>query len=69
MATTKGTVKWFNNQKGYGFIQPEDSNGDLFVHQTDINAEGYRTLNEGDNVTFERGQGDKGEVAKNVTLA
>ena len=66
MAKTTGTVKWFNSKKGYGFITPSDSSTDLFVHQTDINSEGYRTLNEGDSVTFERGSGEKGEVAKNV---
>ena len=67
MSTTeKGTVKWFNAKKGYGFISPEGSDTDLFVHQTDIQSDGYRTLNEGDNVTFETGTGDKGPVAKTV---
>ncbi len=63
MAT--GTVKWFNNQKGYGFITPESGN-DVFVHHTDIQGDGYKSLEEGQKVEFEIAQGPKGEQAKNV---
>jgi CspA family cold shock protein len=62
----KGTVKWFNATKGYGFIQRE-SGGDVFVHFSAIQADGYRTLNEGDAVEFEVQQGPKGLQAANVT--
>ena len=61
----KGTVKWFNNQKGYGFITPEEGN-DLFVHHTEIQGEGYKTLEEGQAVEFEVISGPKGDQAKNV---
>lgn len=57
-----GVVKWFNNQKGYGFIA-RDSGGDVFVHYTAISGQGYRTLNEGDRVEFSVQQGDKGPAA------
>ncbi|HSM14687.1 MAG TPA: cold shock domain-containing protein [Thermoanaerobaculia bacterium] len=63
--TEKGTVKWFNNEKGYGFITRENG-PDVFVHHTAIIAEGYRTLNEGDAVTFEVVEGQKGLQARNV---
>ena len=66
--TFSGTVKWFNNEKGYGFIQQEDSGEDLFVHFSAINAEGHKSLNEGQNVTFEIGDGRKGPQALNVTV-
>lgn len=62
----KGTVKWFNNQKGYGFITPEDG-PDVFVHHSVIQGEGYKTLEEGQTVEFEIEQGPKGAQAKNVT--
>jgi CspA family cold shock protein len=62
----QGTVKWFNESKGYGFITPDDGGADLFVHFSEIQAEGYKTLREGDEVTFEKGQGPKGPQAKNV---
>ena len=62
----KGTVKWFSNQKGYGFITPENGN-DVFVHFSSISGDGYKTLNEGDTVEFEIQQGPKGEQAVNVT--
>lgn len=62
----KGKVKWFSNQKGYGFITQEDGK-DIFVHHTAINGEGYRTLQEGQEVEFEVTQGPKGEQATNVT--
>ncbi len=61
----KGTVKWFNDQKGYGFITPEEGN-DVFVHHSSIQGEGFKTLSEGDNVEFEITQGPKGEQATNV---
>lgn len=62
----QGTVKWFNNAKGYGFIQTEESTEDVFVHHTAIVAEGYRTLNQGERVNFELVQGPKGLQARNV---
>ncbi len=61
----KGTVKWFNATKGYGFIQRE-SGGDVFVHYSAIQSDGYRSLNEGDSVEFEVQQGPKGLQAANV---
>ena len=61
----EGTVKWFSNRKGYGFIA-KDEGGDLFVHHSAINMEGYRTLNEGERVSFEIEEGDRGPAAKNV---
>jgi CspA family cold shock protein len=61
-----GTVKWFNASKGYGFIQPADGGDDLFVHHSEIRTEGYATLDEGQNVNFEVGQGKKGPCATNV---
>ncbi len=65
----KGRVKWFNAEKGYGFIEREGE-GDVFVHYTAINAEGFRTLNEGDIVEFEveEGRAGKGPQAVNVTV-
>ena len=61
----EGTVKWFNDRKGYGFIQQEDGE-DVFVHHTGISGSGFKTLAEGDQVTFEVEQGAKGPSAKNV---
>ena len=61
----EGTVKWFNNSKGYGFIGRDDG-PDVFVHYTAITSDGYRTLNEGDTVEFEIVQGSKGPQAANV---
>jgi len=61
----KGTVKWFSNQKGYGFITPEDG-PDVFVHHTVIQGDGYKTLEEGQSVEFDVEQGPKGAQAKNV---
>lgn len=61
-----GTVKWFNSSKGYGFITPNDGGKDLFVHHSDIKAEGYASLDEGQNVEFEVGEGQKGPCAKEV---
>jgi cold shock protein len=62
----QGTVKWFNNAKGYGFIQPERGGDDIFVHHTAIVAEGFRTLNQGERVNFEMVEGPKGLQARNV---
>ena len=62
----KGTVKWFNDQKGYGFITPEDGSKDLFVHHTSIVSDGFRTLAENQKVEFEKVDSDKGPKATNV---
>ncbi len=61
-----GTVKWFNNDKGYGFITPDDSGKDLFVHHTGIAGSGFKTLVEGAKVEFEVREGTKGPEATNV---
>ncbi|MBN1257397.1 MAG: cold-shock protein [Planctomycetes bacterium] len=64
MAT--GTVKWFNDQKGFGFIVPDDGGKDLFVHHTNIVSEGFRTLQENQKVEYEAAEGKKGPEATNV---
>jgi CspA family cold shock protein len=61
-----GTVKWFNASKGFGFINPDDGGDDLFVHHSEIRTQGYATLDEGQKVEFEVGQGKKGPCATNV---
>jgi cold shock protein len=61
-----GTVKWFSNDKGYGFITPDDSGKDLFVHHTALAGDGYRSLNEGERVSYEAEEGPKGPQAVNV---
>ncbi len=61
----KGTVKWFDAKKGYGFITPEEGK-DLFVHHSEIQGSGFKTLDEGQQVEFEVGEGPKGPQAKNV---
>ena len=66
MAT--GTVKWFNNSKGFGFITPDDGSADVFVHFSAIASEGFRTLAEGQQVTFDVEDGPKGPQATNVTV-
>ncbi|BBF41823.1 cold shock protein CspA [Lachnospiraceae bacterium KM106-2] len=65
----KGTVKWFNKDKGYGFITNEENGQDIFVHYTGIAAEGFKTLEEGQSVTFEVTEGARGAQAVNVTVA
>jgi len=63
----QGIVKWFNAEKGYGFITPDGGGPDLFVHHTAIQGSGFRTLDENQRVSFETGQGQKGPQATNVT--
>lgn len=62
----RGKVKWFNDAKGYGFIEPDGGGNDVFVHFSSIQAEGFRTLSEGQEVEFELQNGDKGLYAANV---
>ena len=61
-----GTVKWFSDQKGFGFIEPEGGGADLFVHHSNIESEGYRTLEDGARVEYEPGEGRKGPEATKV---
>jgi len=63
-----GRVKWFNSQKGFGFIVPDNGSKDLFVHYSAIKSDGYKSLKEGQKVEFEVEQSDKGEKAINVTI-
>lgn len=65
----KGTVKWFNAQKGYGFITNESTGEDVFIHFSGIAGEGYKSLEEGQNVTFDITEGNRGLQAVNVTVA
>ena len=62
----QGTVKWFNDTKGFGFIEPSEGGNDLFVHMSEIQMDGFKTLKEGQKVEFEQGETDKGPCAKNV---
>ncbi|HEY7344381.1 MAG TPA: cold shock domain-containing protein [Gaiella sp.] len=64
----EGTVKWFDDAKGYGFITPAEGSKDLFVHHSNVNGEGFKSLPEGAKVTFDAREGQKGPEAANVTL-
>jgi CspA family cold shock protein len=64
----KGTVKWFNDKKGYGFITPTDGGKDLFVHHTSLQMDGFKSLKEDQQVSYEVGDSDRGPVATNVTV-
>ena len=64
---TQGTVKWFNGEKGFGFIAPDDGSADVFVHYSEIQGGGYRSLEENHRVQFQVGQGAKGPQATGVT--
>ena len=66
--TQTGTVKWFDNKKGYGFITPSDGGSDLFVHHTSIDMDGYKTLSENQKVSYQIGQNDRGSIATNVMV-
>ncbi len=68
MSSTTGTVKWFNEEKGFGFITPENGGKDVFVHYRAIVSDGFRSLAEGQNVKFDVEQGQKGPQASNVTV-
>ena len=65
----EGTVKWFNDKKGFGFIAPKDGDKDLFVHMNEIQMDGYKTLRDGQEVDYEEGSSDKGPCATNVAVS
>lgn len=66
---TQGTVKWFNDAKGYGFIEPDGGERDCFVHHSAIQGEGFKSLDEGERVEFDMVDGQKGPAAENVARA
>lgn len=66
--STEGTVKWFDDKKGYGFIEPDEANDDVFVHYSAVLMDGFKTLEEGQRVSFEILQGEKGLKASNVEI-
>ena len=66
--TNTGTVKWFDSKKGYGFITPSNGDKDLFVHHTSLQMDGFKTLREDQQVSYEVGDSDRGPVATNVTI-
>lgn len=66
MSTQTGTVKWFNDAKGYGFITPDDGGKELFAHFKDVQIEGFKTLKEGQRVSYEKSVGPKGDKAGNI---
>ena len=68
MSTQIGTVKWFNDAKGFGFITPEAGGPDLFAHFQEIQSEGFKSLSENQRVSFERATGPKGDNAKNIRI-
>lgn len=63
----RGTVKWFSDQKGYGFVTPEDGSKDVFIHYSAIQGDGFKSLKEGETIEFEVTQGPKGPQASNIT--
>jgi CspA family cold shock protein len=69
MSSQRGTVKWFNNSKGFGFIAKADGSGDVFVHYSAVIGDGFKTLTEGQEVTFDEVAGERGPKATNVTKA
>ena len=69
MSRETGTVKWFNADKGFGFIERADTSGDIFVHYSEIDSPNFKTLEDGARVTFEVGEGRKGPAAQKVRLA